>query len=239
MNIFVYDAYLDKYKKTVRNIEENLNKLNLQGKILYLKNIKNLKEAITNEINSGAKTIIAVGNNKTVNGIINILANTSEKVPVAIIPVGPDNSIAYSLGIPNEKEAGYILSSRRIETINLAEANNVLFINNFFIKNKGTMARVDDSYTIAPQKDGDFFVYNLPPAKPIFKDISINPQDNILNLYIKTGSQNKSHLLVREIEIRNEKEKGMLDKLIEISAPIRIKSSEKKVDLIVGKERAF
>lgn len=36
MNIFIYDVYLDKYKKTVRNIEESLNKLNLQGKIRTL-----------------------------------------------------------------------------------------------------------------------------------------------------------------------------------------------------------
>ena len=114
MNIFLYDDYLDKYKKKVRKIEETLNKLNLQGKILYLNNIKNIDTSLQNEINSGAKTIVVVGNNKTLNNIVNYLANISEKIPVAIIPVGPNNSIAESLGIIDEKEACYILSSRRI-----------------------------------------------------------------------------------------------------------------------------
>ena len=115
MNIFLYDDYLDKYKKKVRKIEETLNKLSLQGKILYLSNIKNIDSALENEINSGAKTMVIVGNNKTVNNIVNILANISEKIPISIIPVGPNNSIAESLGIINEKEACYILSSRRLK----------------------------------------------------------------------------------------------------------------------------
>ncbi len=239
MNIFVYDDFLDKYKKTVRTIEESLNKLNLQGKIIYLKNIKNPKEALQKEINNGAKTIISVGNNKTANLIINILANFSEKVPLALIPVGNENSIASSLGIPNEKEACFILSSRRIEKINLAEANDVLFINNFFIKGKDTSIKINDSYTISPQKNGDLFVYNLPPAKKIFENIKIDPQDKILNLYIQIGSKNKTHLLVKKAEILNEKEKGLIDELIEVSLPVKIEPSEKTIDLIVGKERLF
>jgi diacylglycerol kinase family enzyme len=239
MNIFVYDDFLDKYKKTVRIIEENLNKLNLQGKILYLKNIKNLKEALQNEIGNGAKTIISVGNNKTANLIINILANFSEKIPLAIIPVGKENSIAQSLGITNEKEACFILSSRRIEKINLAEANNILFINRFFIKNKGTTAIINNSYDLAPQKSGEFFIYNLPPAEKIFENIQISPQDDILNLYIQIGAKNKTHLLIKEIEIKNNNENGLLDDLIEIKMPVQIKSSGKSIDLIVGKERFF
>lgn len=239
MNIFVYDSFLDKYKKTTRIIEENLNKLNLQGKIIYLKNIKNPKEAIQKEIDNGAKTIISVGNNKTANFIINILANFSEKIPLAIIPVGKENSIARSLGITNEKEACFILSSRRIEKINLAEANNTLFINNFFIKNKGTSANINNSYNLTPQKSGEFLVHNLPPEDKIFESIKINPQDDILNLCIQIGAKNKTHLLVKEIEIRNDSEKGLLDDSTEISPPVKIKSSGKSIDLIVGKERLF
>lgn len=239
MNIFVYDDFLDKHKKTVRVIEENLNKLNLQGKIIYLKNIKNIKEALQNEIENGAKTIISVGNNKTANTIINILANFSEKIPLALIPVGKDNSIAYSLGISNEKEACFILSSRRIEKINLAEANNTLFISNFFIKNKNTTALINNSYSITPEKNGDFFIYNLSPIEKIFKNIKINPQDNILNLYIKIGQKNKSHLLIKEVEIKNKEERGILDGIIKITPPIKIKISNKNINLIVGKERSF
>ena len=103
MNIFLYDEITDKYKKKIKRVEEELNRLSLQGKIIYLKNVKNLKESLLEEINNGAKTIISVGNNKTVNNIVNILANISDNIPISLIPIGPNNSIAESLGIKNEK----------------------------------------------------------------------------------------------------------------------------------------
>ncbi len=239
MNIFVYDVYLDKYKKTVKNIEETLNKLNLQGKILYLKNIKNLKESLISEIDNGAKTVVSVGNNETVNKIINILANISTKMPIAVIPVGPINSISRSLGIPNEKEACYVLSSRRIEKINLATANDTLFVHKFFIKNEKTRGLINNSYEISPLKKGEFFVYNIPPAKESPKNIKITPQDNILNLSISTKKEEKTYIPVNKITINNPKETGFLDDLIRIDSPIEIKSSDKSLDFIVGKERYF
>lgn len=239
MNIFIYDVFLDKYKKRVKNIEKTLNKLSLQGKILYLRDIKNLQESIIKEINNGAKTIIAVGNNKTLNNIVNILANISEKIPLSIIPIGPENSIANSFGITDEKSACYVLSGRRIENIKLALANDVLFINNIFIKNKDTTLYINNSYKIIPQKKGSCFIYNLPPQKQIFNNIKIDPKDNILNLYIETKPKSKTHLLVEKIEIKNEQETAILDDIIKVQPPIKIESSNKIISFIVGKDRLF
>lgn len=239
MNIFVYDAFLDKYKKKVRIIEEKLNELKLQGKIIYLKDVKNLKDSLNSEIQMGAKTIIAVGDNTTVNKIINVLANISEKIPVSIIPVGKNNSIANSLGILNEKDACCILSSRRIEEIKLAQASSNYFVNNIRIKNKNTKIYVNDSYEIIPQNNGECFVYNLPPQKEIFNHIHINPQDEILNIYIESGSNNKTHLLSKNIKIKNEKEKIILDDSSEIACPAEISISDKNISFIVGKDRKF
>ncbi len=239
MNIFVYDVFLDKYKKKVRKMEETLNTLNLQGKIIYLKNIKNLNDSLKNEVDSGAKTIVVVGNNKTLNIVVNILANFSEKTPVAIIPIGPNNSIAESLGIPNEKEACYILSSRRIEVLSLGSANENLFIRNVRINSKNTNIYINNSYKLFLENNGECFVYNIPPKENIINNIKIKPNDNILNLYIKIKPKSETHLLAENIEIKNNSEKGYIDDLIEIETPIKIKSSDKKITLIVGKERSF
>lgn len=239
MNIFIYDVFLDKYKKKVRKMEETLNTLNLQGKIIYLKNIKNLSDSIKNEVDSGAKTIIVVGNNKTLNIVINILANFSEKIPIAMIPIGPNNSIAESLGILDEKEACYILSSRRIELISLGEANDRLFIRNIKINSKNTNIYVNTSYKLFLENTGECFVYNIPPKENIINNIRIKPNDNILNLYIKIKPKSETHLLAENIEIKNNNEKGYIDDLVEIETPIKIKSSNKKITFIVGKERSF
>ncbi len=239
MNVFIYDSFLDKYKKKLRKVENILNELKLQGKIIYLKEVKNLKNTLKNELNSGAKTIITVGNNKTLNDVVNILANISENVPTAIIPIGPNNSIAHSLGVLNEKEACYILSSRRVEVVNLAQANNVLFIKNCFIKSKGSTVYIDDSYQLSSEKRGGCFVYNIPPKEQLFNNIKLNPKDNLLALYIKTRSKGETHLLAEKIEIKNQEESAILDDVVTIKTPIDLSSSDKKISLIVGKERSF
>ncbi len=239
MNIFLYDDYLDKYKKKVRKIEETLNKLNLQGKILYLSNIKNIDTALQDEINSGAKTIIVVGNNKTLNNIVNILANISEKIPVSIIPVGPNNSIAESLGIINEKEACYILSSRRLESINLSVANNHFFIKDAYIQSKNTILSIDNSYKMIFEKKGDCFIFNIPPKEEFLNDQKIEIKENNLNLYVKIGSKSKTYLKTRRIEIENKEEFAIIDNSIKIKTPILIELTNKKITLIVGKNRTF
>ncbi len=239
MNVFIYDDFLDKYKRKTKKIEESLNKLNLQGKIIYLKDTKNLKDSLLYEINNGAKTIISVGNDKTVNVIINILVNFSEKIPISIIPVGPNNSIAESLGIKNEKEACFILSSRRIEKIKLAKVNDLFFVHNFFIKNQGTLSYLDNSYKIKTDLKGFTFIYNIAPKTKIINQEEINPQDDILNLYIETKLKNKTHIKAKKIKIKNEEESGFVDNLIELSGPFEISGSEKEILMIIGKERSF
>jgi len=238
MNIFLYDEITDKYKKKIKKTEEELNKLSLQGKIIYLKNVKNLKEVLLEEINNGAKTIISVGNNLTINNIVNILANISQNIPVSLIPIGPNNSVAESMGIFNEKEACFILSSRRIENIMLAQANNKFFIENSYIKNEGSRIYINNSFKILTEKPGNIFFYNIPPKKYLKKKL-VNPKDNLINIYIKTKLKNETHLSGKVIEIKNEKDKLILDNSLQEKLPAIIKISEKSIPFIVGKERSF
>ena len=239
MNIFLYDDYLDKYKKKIRKIEETLNKLNLQGKILYLNNIKNINDSLQNEINSGAKTVVVVGNNKTLNNIVNVLANFSEKIPISIIPVGPNNSIAESLGIIDEKDACYILSSRRIENINLSIVNDKFFIKDVYINSKNTTLKIDDSYKMISEKSGDCFIFNIPPKDNYQNDTKMTLKDNLLNLCIKIGTKSNTYLKTKKIEINNNKEKALVDGSIEMESPVLIEPGHKKIPLIVGKNRTF
>lgn len=240
MNVFIYDAITEKYKKKTRRFEEQINKLNLQGKIIYLASIKNHKEAIEKEIGSGAKTIIILGNDKTLNGLTNILANISQNIPVFIVPIGDQNKIAESLGIKNEKEAAFILSARRIEKLKIARANNIFFISNCEVKTNNTILKIDGSYSLSFKKDSICKIFNLLDKKCSTQNIKASPQDEILNLYTETSIKDKTIVPIKkEMEILNTEEKILIDNSIEISCPANISLSEKTIDFIVGKDRTF
>ncbi|MGI6347628.1 MAG: diacylglycerol kinase family protein [Patescibacteria group bacterium] len=238
MNIFLYDEITDKYKKKIKRVEEELNRLSLQGKIIYLKNVKNLKESLLEEINNGAKTIISVGNNKTVNNIVNILANISDNIPISLIPIGPNNSIAESLGIKNEKNACFILSSRRIENLNVCQANESFFIEQATIKAQGSRIYIDNNFKISSDRKGEIFIYNIAPNNYPKKDL-VNPKNKTLHIYIKTGLKNETHISGKTIEVKNETEELILDGAINISSPIKINVTKKSIPFIVGKLRSF
>lgn len=240
MNVFIYDAVTEKHKKTTRRFEEKINTLGLQGKIIYLQSIKNHKEAIEQEIRNGAKTIIILGNDQTVNNIINILANISENIPVFIVPIGDNNSIAQSMGIKNEKEAAFILSARRMETIKIAKANHVFFISSCQISSKLTNLKIDNSYSVYSQKETKYKIVNLIDKDSYLKNIKSSPQDESLELVIKNkGNDISIFSIKKDIEIKNEQEKILLDGSVEIDSPANISISEKTISFIVGKERLF
>ena len=88
-------------------MEIRLTDLGLNGKIIRLSGIKNIRGTIQNEIKLGAKTIVAVGNNQTVNKIIgaiieaDIYGDFQKNTLLGIVPIGPDNSISSFFCIKN------------------------------------------------------------------------------------------------------------------------------------------
>ena len=115
MNIYIYDDYLNKskYSRILNRVEIRLTDLGLNGKIIRLGAIKNIRDVIQNEIKNGAKTIVAVGNNQTVNKIIGSVIDNElygffqKNILFSIILIGEDNSIANSLGIKKEELRRY------------------------------------------------------------------------------------------------------------------------------------
>ena len=239
MNVFIYDDFLKKYAKTVNNIEVLLHKLNLNGKIVYLESIRNVNDLIKDEINNGAKTIVAIGNNKTINKVLNGMVNNDiGSTALGIIPVGDNNSIAQTCGIKNEKEACDILLARRIEKLDVAYANNQYFISNARIKSKGTTINIQD-FSINQEEGGEISIVNMPIKKCSAKNILVNPQDGQLNLFIDAGKK-YSLLSIKELELENNQaEKILLDDAVELETPVKIGLSERQINLIVGKNREF
>jgi diacylglycerol kinase family enzyme len=244
MYVYIYDDYLNKgkYNKVINRVEIRLTDLGLNGKIIRLGGIKNIKGAIQNEIKLGAKTIIAVGNNQTVNKIISaiidadIYGDFQKKTLLGIIPVGDDNSIAASFGIKNEDDACNILLARRVEKIDLGMVNNYYFLNQCTIQSLGTILEID-KYSLEIMERGEVRIINL--LSDNNKNIKSSPHDGKLDVYIKTRKKDQSYLSVKKIKISNPDNKLIVDGIMEINTPVEIGVASDKINVIVGKERMF
>ncbi len=244
MHVYIYDDYLDnsRYNKTINRIEIRLTDLGLNGKIIRLGGIRNIKGTIQNEMKLGAKTFIAVGNNQTVNKIIGALISTQiysdfqEKTLLGIIPVGDDNSIATSFGIKNEENACNILLARRIEKLDLGLVGGHYFLNQTSISSLGTILKID-KYSIEILDKGTVRIVNL--ASEQTDAIRSNPHDGLLDIFIKTKRKSQTHLSVKKIQISNASNKLIADDVLEIDTPTEISIMANKLRVIVGKDRTF
>lgn len=246
MHVYIYDDYLDKSKfnKIINRIEIRLTDLGLNGKIIRLGGIKNIKGTIQNEIKLGAKTIIAVGNNQTVNKIISAIIDTDiysdfqKKTLLGIIPVGDDNSIAESFGIKDEKEACNILLARRIEKIDLGRAGNYYFLNNAIIQSQGTIMNINN-FSIETLEKGEIKIVNLLNNKR--DDIKSNPHDGLLDVYIRTKKRDETYLTTKKLNLTNSNPniKLLIDGVMELETPVELGIIKNHINIIVGKERMF
>lgn len=244
MHVYIYDEYLNKskYNKSINRMEIRLTDLGLNGKIIRLGGIKNIKGTIQNEVRLGAKTIIAVGNNQTVNKIIGAIIDTEiygdfqKKTLLGIIPIGDENSIATSFGIKNEEDACNILLARRVEKIDLGLVGRYYFLNQASIASAGTTLDIDD-YSLEVHEKGEVQIINL-LSNPKEK-INSNPHDGRLELLIRTRKKDQTFLTIKKVKVTNPNEKLIIDGIVEVETPAEISIIQNKVNVIVGKERLF
>ncbi len=248
MHVYIYDDYLNngRYNKIINRLEIRLTDLGLNGKIIRLGGIKNIKRTIQDEIKLGARTFIAVGNNQTVNRIIGTIVNTEiyndfqQNTLLGIIPIGSDNSIADSFGIKNWEEACNILLARRIKKIDLGFVGSHYFLNQASIESLGTVLEIDDYYLEILDR-GVINIINLLNASLSNKKDPIipSPYDGLLNVFIKIKNQEQSYLSAKKIKVTNPTHKLIIDNSVEVATPLEITVVKNKINVIVGKERMF
>lgn len=246
MNIYIYDDFLNKSKfnRVLNRVEIRLTDLGLNGKIIRLGSIKNVRDVIQNEIKNGAKTIVAVGNNQTVNKIIGSIIDNElygffqKNILFSIIPIGDDNSIANSLGIKKEEEACNTLLARRVKKIDIGLVNNYYFLNKAVIEGQNTILEIDD-YILESQERGLISIYNLKSSQDDDKNLKINPIDGKLDIYIKNKNKDFSFFSSKKLKISSKKNSLILDDVVEIKTPAEISVIPGKLNVIVGKDRSF
>jgi len=111
MYYYIYDSFLNnkKYDKLLSQIESKVTDLEIKNRIFKMSVLKSVAELVTDAIRKGAKTIVAVGNDSTVNLILNLIAD--KNIILGIIPIENfslkknQSMIAEFLGISNPIEA--------------------------------------------------------------------------------------------------------------------------------------
>jgi diacylglycerol kinase family enzyme len=250
MNIYIYDSFLNqkKYDRWLARLETRLTDLGLSGKIFRLSLMRNIDDTVKNELKHGAKTIIAVGNNKTVNQIANALYGNP--APLGIVPIGEEhNDIAKSLGIDSIDAACDILSARLLARLNLGQANQIRFLGNATIENQGTVIDISEDYTVETAEKGLIHIFNLASQETeVLNKVKISPQDGILELIICAQNSKKGFIRqrndqsvfkIKKVAVSNRRAQLILDGAIALPTPAEITVAKQTLNVIVGKKRNF
>lgn len=234
MYVYIYDETISdgRYDKLLHKVEKRLTDLGLNGKTIRLGITKNLKTAIDDEIRQGAKTIVAVGNDRTVSRVINVIANnqTDEKhrICLGIMPIDEKFSrLAKIFGIKNPNDACEILLSRRLETFSLASVNDGFFIFDSRAELNEAVLEIDKKFIIQPIKPTTLEIKNDPTDRNSDKKMSLKMKEK----------DTESSLFFQEAILVNKENPLIIDGALEVKTPAKITLSDEKIRIIVGKDR--
>ncbi|MFA6553118.1 MAG: diacylglycerol kinase family protein [Patescibacteria group bacterium] len=257
MYYYIYDSFLSdrKYSATLERVESRLMSLGINGRIEKMTLLKSLREVISDAIKKGATTIIAVGNDDTVSKIINFLPNLS--ITLGIIPLGDNNAIATSLGIPQGEAACEVLSSRIIEHIDVGKANDCYFISSLSIPAQKEVVFDWGAYQVRPiDEQNQITICNFNTSTDLSNKAmrkTCNPHDGILEAIFKAPEDrgwfsfskkqysSASVFPFTKIKIKCSTEclPVVADGQTTIKTPVTVEVIPKKLKLIVGKNRMF
>lgn len=258
MYLYLYDSFLNtkKYASQIAKIETRLTDLGIGGKIYRLSPLRNVEELINEEVRNGAKTIVVVGNDKTISQVINYLAK--HDVVLGMIPVGAqENDIARLLGIPEGEEACATLAARKVERIDLGKINTTHFLSSINVESSDVTIECDEKYLVTPStSNAQINICNLRPlfASGVAGEY-FNPKDGMLEVLIQPftqaakgwkalfgrgQTQRESIIPFKKLVIRSKKSVPVItDGQRVLKTPVKIEIVPKRLRLIVGKGRVF
>lgn len=178
---YLYDDFLsDKaYERVLANIETRCSVLGIQGRTARLAIFRSARELVEGLVKDGAKTIVIVGNDKSLQKTMWFLPDLP--VTVGYIPVAEPSRIATLLGIPHGEAACDVLAARRMEELDIGTIEDRYFLTE--VRLEMTKAGVQiDQYRIAPRDAGTVLIRNVGMKRD--GQIDANPLDGLLDVII-------------------------------------------------------
>ncbi len=253
MYLYLYDSFLNakRFSSQVARIETRITDLGIGGKIFRMSPLRNISEVLADEILSGITTVVAVGDDKTLSQIINLIAPHSNSVVVGFIPVGPDATIHELLGIPNGEKACDVLAARIVEKVDLGKVNDHYFLTSLEIREGHVSIECQKKYVLtADPKRNKIALYNLQPQlNAVENKLRFgNPKDGKVEVVIDpmvSGWFKKrfsrptiipcDHVVLRSRETASVVTEGQKV----LRPPLTVTVAEKQLNLVVGRNRRF
>ena len=264
MYYYVYDSFLNnkKYRTVLAKIENRLTDLGINGRVGRLSLLKNIDELIEDELKRGVNTIVAVGNDQTVNQVVNVIASKNN-ITLGIIPVGEKNKIAELLGIPKEEQACAALSARKTEKLDVGKIDLIkkisnrtsdqrYFLSGAIIPARDVKLKFDEGFNIVPvDQDGYVSIYNFYcPMNE--KSTCGNPQNGMLEIAVEIRPENNPLKKLKQKEtlpsifpakkvtvVAKKTAPIIVDCEIVAKTPAVFRVLPQKLKVIVGRERKF
>lgn len=161
MYSYFYDAFLQdrKYERDLALLETRLTDLGIMGKITRLALFRDGVEVIRDEIEEGADTIVAVGDDNTLRRAIEAVGDT--RTVLGYLPMNNKSVFAELLGIPIGVAACDILSARLVQDIDVGEVNGRRFLHALECEVTDAVASCEDSFTLTVPGKASIAIRNL------------------------------------------------------------------------------
>lgn len=245
MYSYFYDAALQdrKYERDLALLETRLTDLGIMGKITRLALFRDSVEVIRDEIEDGAQTLVAVGDDNTFRKAIEAVADT--RAVVGYIPMNTKSVFADLLGIPTGVAACDTLSARLVQDIDLGEVNSRRFLHALEIETSDAVISCEDSYTLTIPGKASISIRNL-----AFPDDAgpTDPTDGRLMMIIRQSSfslfgrkTTLSKFPVKRLHVFVERHANItLDGKEKLSGKeFEIRTVPGRLRLVTGKNRKF
>lgn len=242
MYCYLYDDFIQgnkRFEKELALIENRLTDLGISGKISRLALFRNAEEMIRDEIDKGVKTVVVLGNDDTIRKVLNVVVESG--VVFAVIPIGPKNRIAKLLGIPEGVLACDVLSSRRVETIDIGSVNGRKFISEISVPEFRAEITFEEKFRVFPTSTAELEIRNLSSeTHPCDGMLQAVIRADVKRGFFKKTTKEESILPLQSMTIRSEKPlRVFTDGELMEGTRFDISVETKGMKIVTGKERAF
>ncbi|PIR94651.1 hypothetical protein COT97_00115 [Candidatus Falkowbacteria bacterium CG10_big_fil_rev_8_21_14_0_10_39_11] len=258
MYYYLYDSFLNdkKYEKVLDRIKTRLLDFEIQGRHERLTLLKTIDALIEDQVKRGVKAVVVVGNDNTFLKAVNVAARLG--VTLSIIPIGENNQIAKTLGIPDAEKSCEILSARKLAQFDLGQVGDFYFFSSLKMsKNLDRISISHEGYRVIPKaKCHEVAIVNFHIPRPGLEGKllkKVQPQDGKLDLLIQSAEEYKGFkkyfskikntqvdTIIQGVnfEIKSfEYLPLMIDEYKVIKTPVAVKIADKKLLIIVGKNK--
>lgn len=120
-------------------LKARLRQLDIDGEFAKTLDAGDAAEITHKALRQGAKTIVVIAGDKTVNEVITAIDQSGRSsTSIGIIPIGHNNTLAEAIGVHDWQQACEVLAARRLRAFRLMHINDHNFIHSCKLEAKTT-----------------------------------------------------------------------------------------------------